>query len=173
MAIVLQASDLNEGVFINLLRDSIWPDNARIMAFGVAQARFEFYSGGNTRDLLGFEQGRIFSPEGELKWRKIDSWFRTVYLGEGGFLELADESSMLLDLTSRGNEVLLWGERTDLEPEWLEHHVPHIFKYPFSGGSIRGGRLAMIIQEWLDSAGRVQYLRYVDLIEKGGSYASR
>jgi hypothetical protein len=120
-------------------------------------------------------RGRIFSSAGELQWRLMDGRYRVVYLGEeagifGDSQPLKDESGNLAGLRPVGRSQILWGERTDMEKEWLEQSVLRIFHYPFEGGSVPRGRLQVVVEEWRRPDGTAAFFRWCGLREtqKGG-----
>jgi hypothetical protein len=165
--VTLQAADLAPARFVDVVRGTRWPENTRVMALAAAQAWFA-YLHEVPEEALTAEQGRIFHQGGELRWRVVDDQVRAVYLGADALDGLTDASEMLEGLARRERILLLWGERTDLEPEWRERQVPHVFRYPFHGGALSRGRLGVVIEEWVDSAGLVRFARYVDVRELEG-----
>jgi hypothetical protein len=166
MAVTVQSSDLSLDALLELVRKSEWPESTRIMAFSVAQTSFTFLRGANDDLIRVSEQGRIFHSGGELRWRVVEGGIRAVYLGDEGLVGLEDAADALQGLVPRQRVGLLWGERTDLEPEWLERQVPHVLRYPFQGGKIARGRLAIRMEEWVDGEGIVRFARYMDLEER-------
>ena len=138
-----------------------------LLAFSPARALFEIL---NTDESFFkyTDQGRVFSPEGELKWRRIRDKMRVVFLGEVAPPEgLEDRSSELSDLKVV-SELILWGERTDTKNEWIEQQVPHRFQYPVFTTRYNRGRAAIIIENWNDVFGFPQFSRYHSLKEMPG-----
>jgi hypothetical protein len=139
-----------------------------MLAFSPAQALFI------TLDLdqlilESSEQGRIFSAEGELKWRRVDDRMRVVYLGDEPPPDgLEDRSSELADLEKHHSELILWGARTDTKNEWIEQQVPHRFNYPISTTRYSRGRAVVLIENWIDSFGFTRFSRYHSLKEIQG-----
>jgi hypothetical protein len=106
------------------------------------------------------ESGRIFAPEGELRWRLVPAdspdtaaavhHCRLVFLGmhdwfpSSGLLAPRTE----LDQLSRHEselDVLLWGQQTEHTPgEWIELRIPHRFRYPVSEVLPEGTRGAAV-----------------------------
>ena len=109
------------------------------------------------------ESGRLFSPNGELKWRRLDDGgepsFRVVFLGSPDVLEneLADCSDLLRGLTRIEKRVFLWGQRTPVsEPDWVELRIPHRLRYPVEKPA---QRLQLVIESWVDESGAEQFRR--------------
>ncbi len=139
-----------------------------LLAFSPARALFEIL---NTDESFFkyTDQGRVFSPEGELKWRRIRDKMRVVFLGDVAPPEgLEDRSSELSDLKKVVSELILWGERTDTKKEWIEQQVPHRFQYPVFTTRYNRGRAAIIIENWNDVFGFPQVSRYHSLKEMPG-----
>ncbi len=117
------------------------------------------------------EQGRIFSPGGELKWRSMNGLQRVIYLGKDNIsAELKDCSEKMESLEQRDNELILWGVRTNKEPEWIEQQVPHRFSYPFSDDEYSRGRIVIEVESWCDSTGAPKFSRYrrlKEIVNKG------
>jgi hypothetical protein len=139
-----------------------------LLAFSPARALFENFALDQSF-IETTEQGRIFSPEGELKWRRVNDRMRVVYLGyepppEG----LEDRSSELADLERHHSEFILWGVRSDSKNEWIEQQVPHRFNYPISTAQYSRGRAAISIESWIDSFGFAKFSRYHSLKEIPG-----
>ncbi|MBW1987361.1 MAG: hypothetical protein JRI50_09100 [Deltaproteobacteria bacterium] len=169
----LYARDLDPEEFLKVVEETTWPKDSILMAFSPAQARFSWFRYDATF-LRSSDQGRIFSPAGELKWRRLDDKFRVIYLGETiPSLGLADHSALLKDLQPEQGELILWGVRTDRQDEWIEQQVPQRFVYPVSGEKISRGRVELVVENWLDSHGLPQFSRYHSLKEcQGERHAS-
>lgn len=169
----LLSEDLDIDSFLDLLEKHSWPEDALIMAFTPAESRFGRFAF-DAPFIIRTEQGRIFSPAGELRWRPIEGKIRTVYLGtEPPSSILTDFSWELEEFTPRQRELLLWGERTDSLPVWLEQSAPHRFNYPIYTANHPRGRVALVIEEWIDHAGIPQFARYHGIKEiQGGNHAA-
>jgi hypothetical protein len=92
------------------------------------------------------ESGRLFAPDGELKWRLIpeDSpdgeetakRCRLVFLGTRDWFpsdeRLAPRTELeQLSPSASSLDVILWGQQTEYTPdEWIELRIPHRFRYP-------------------------------------------
>ncbi len=165
----LMTQDLAQDAFLTLIRNYDAADNPLLMAFAPAQARFEAFKI-DTQFLAATDQGRIFSPSGELKWRRMDDLMRTVYMGEQNLApDLEDCSAKLKEAPQRQTtQLILWGVRTDLEQVWIEQQTPHRFAYPFTRGRYSRGRLAIEVENWCDSAGAPRFSRYCCLKEIKG-----
>ncbi len=161
----LYSNDLNLEDFLNVVKNFSCPKNTILMAFSPSTAYFDFFH--FDKKLLALtDQGRIFFPEGELKWRLCENQIRTVYMGydhpPGG---LVDYSSKMEGLKPEISELILWGTRTDLENEWIEQRVPHRFVYPVTSRNYYRGRVALVIENWKDSSGLVKFSRYHSIKE--------
>lgn len=164
----LHAGHLNLQDFIGLIRNLSWAQNALLMAFSPVHAYFNYFSFEESF-LAMTDQGRIFSPEGELKWCRIGGKIRVVCLGnQSPPAGLVDHSSEMEGLRLEKSEFVLWGIRTELEDEWIEQEVPHRFSYPLSGGNFARGRVALVVENWLDSGGLARFSRYHSLKEIPG-----
>lgn len=164
----LHAKDLSLEDFLTFLRNCSFPDDALLMAFSPDKAYFNLFQFDETF-FMKIDQGRIFSPEGELKWRRLGDLMRVVYLG-GVVLPfgLEDYSAEMEGLIPEQKEFILWGERTEKEDEWIEQQVPHRFHYPVSGKNYSRGRVALVMEFWMDSAGMAKFGRYHSLKEIPG-----
>ncbi len=170
----LQANNLALEQFIDLIRryhgQSIQDSQSQplLLAFSPAQAAFNALVF-DEPFLKVTDQGRIFSPEGELNWRRIGGNMRTVYLGEVAPPEgLEDRSSELVGLEKDNSEIVLWGERTETKNEWIEQQVPHRFQYPISTTQHARGRAAIVVEHWNDEFGFARFSRYHSLKEIRG-----
>ncbi len=169
MAVHLCSGDLSPGRFLELINAHSWPEAAILMAFTPAEARLIRFVGDDLF-LSTTEQGRIFSPEGELRWRSLGQTIRMVYLGYPQISnDLSDYSSELETLSPFNQRFLLWGERTDSQNEWLEQQTPHRFNYPIDSAQFPRGRAALVVEQWVNAAKIPQFSRYHSIIEvKGG-----
>ncbi len=164
---VLLAGDLTPPQLAQFLAAQSWSQDTLCMAFAPHAFRFEAFT--EPDDFLAAsEDGRVFGPRGECRWRKMGSLLRTVYLGEScaaGPAELEDLSGELEGLTPGRQGVFLWGVRTDLEAEWIEQQVPHRFVYPVEGSQHKRGRVRLVIEEWRDGHGTPRFSRFHHLEE--------
>lgn len=167
---VLQCADMPVFGLAPLVSGVQWPEDVRILAFRSADWKFEPISAVDPSWLDGTLEGRIFSPAGELRWRKVANMFRVVYLGKEPTVSGLDEySHELANLKPAVKEVLLWGVRSDLEQEWLEQQVPQYFSYPLKGGVISRGRVALSIEQWSSTLGGTPcFGRYHSIREVSG-----
>ncbi len=115
-------------------------------------------------------QGRIFSPESELQWRRMGEKLRLVYLGESLPPEGLENCSKELDQLERETgEFFLWGVLTEKENRWIEQQVPVEFKYPVTENQYPRGRIKLVVEKWIDASGDARFSRYHSLKEtKGG-----
>ena len=166
----LCASDLEAENFLNLVNSHSFPVDAILVAFSPAEAKFENYSFEEHKKFLSqTEQGRIFSPHGELKWRRLDGRIRVVYLGnESPLAGLENCSKELTGLAFETGELFLWGIRTDLKDEWLEQQTPRRFIYPNIEKNFPRGRVILVVEKWMDSNGIIKFSRYKSIKEIEG-----
>ena len=161
----LNADDLSGDDFIALVREGTWPEEALMMGFTPADFKFERFSF-DEKFLERTDQGRIFFPDGELRWRRTGEQNRVVYLGNVPmFSSLADYSAEMEGLEAETEQLLLWGIRTDTENEWVEQHVPHRFAYPISTSEFSRGRVALTVEKWIDRSGLPRFSRYCSIEE--------
>lgn len=111
--------------------------------------------------------GRLFTPEGELRWRIIaalgTSCCRTVFLGNVDWVPegLDDQSYHLQDLQPYPRRFFLWGQQTESTPqEWVELRIPHRFQYPVSP---QARHVQLVAEQWQDDSGEPHFLRLRDL----------
>lgn len=163
LACQASASDLNR-----IVSRHTWSEDALLLAFSMNRFWFEPMND-QAEYLMETDQGRIFSPQGELKWRLVDKNYQLVYLGENGPSEFVEDySHELQGLTLFTKSLFLWGERTNLEREWIEQQVPHRFDYPVKTNIHKKGRIKLLIQEWQNNAGAPCFSRYHSLQEVKG-----
>ncbi|MFW5961171.1 MAG: hypothetical protein ACOCP7_01840 [Desulfohalobiaceae bacterium] len=144
------------------------PEPALLLAFAPDRFWLEPWQN-QAKDMARTEQGRVFGPHGEVKWRMVNQGFQLVYLGESGPRDwLADASSELSELHPAWRDILLWGQRTDLEPEWIEQQVPHRFNYPLSSQEHKRGRVKIRLEEWRNKSELPCFVRYHSLQEAEG-----
>ncbi|MDA3898207.1 MAG: CRISPR-associated protein Csx19 [Desulfobacteraceae bacterium] len=164
----LHSKDFAPEDFVTFIRQCHFPEDALMMAFSPAESFFEKFKLDELY-LKTTDQGRIFWDGGELKWRRVDGQMRVVYLGKDTPPEgLDDFSDEMKELDDKPDELILWGIRTDTEPEWIEQQVPQRFAYPVSGNQYSRGRVAVVVENWLDSSGIVRLSRYQSLKEISG-----
>ena len=111
--------------------------------------------------------GRLFAPDGELRWRVIaalgEVCWRTVFLGDADWTEdvLDDYSDVLETLQPRCERYYLWGQQTEASPgEWIELRIPHRFRYPVAGDC---RHVKAVVEQWRDDVGESHFLRLCDL----------
>ena len=117
--------------------------------------------------LIRSTSGRLFAPDGELRWRVIpslgESCWRTVFLGNADWVGTAldDYSNRLHDLHPHQDSFFLWGQQTDATPdEWIELRIPHRFNYPISDNP---RSVSIVVEQWNDDAGEPHFVRLCDL----------
>ncbi|MCR4289371.1 MAG: CRISPR-associated protein Csx19 [Candidatus Scalindua sp.] len=118
-------------------------------------------------------EGRIFSEEGEIKWRKIGDTLRVVYLGvETPLSNLIEYTHELKCLEKEYDSFILWGQRYikegNLMNEWIEQQVPHRFVYPVVNNDARYDRLGIKIENWTDKEKikEIKFNRYHSIVER-------
>ncbi|MCP5109095.1 MAG: hypothetical protein GY950_37280 [bacterium] len=164
----LYTADFPPGDFLAVLKQFQLAAESLLLAFSPAEFKFERFVL-NESFLAAADQGRIFSPEGELKWRRVGNNMRLVYLGNPVHAEgFTDYSAQLEPLKPDQYELILWGIRTDTKNEWIEQQVPHRFDYPVTGKPISRGRVALVVERWLDSGGLPRFSRYHHIKEIKG-----
>ena len=141
-----------------------WPKDALLLAFSASRFRFELLKD-SSEVSAQTDQGRIFSPKGELRWRRVEHGIRCVFLGENSPEGLKDHSSSLQGLSPEKKRVFLWGVRTDSEQEWIEQQVPHRLVYPLTEDPVDRGRVVLIMENWIDQEGNTVFSRYHSLTE--------
>lgn len=163
----LLAQDLDPEAFLKLLAETSWPKDCLLLAFTPAAARLAPYAF-DREFLAATDQGRVFGPWGELKWRRLEGLVRVVYLGEDLSLHLTDYSYQLAELEAGEDTLYLWGRRTDLQNEWLEQQVPQRFAYPIGDKTLSRGRVALRVEHWGPPNGWPVFSRYHSLAETAG-----
>ena len=111
--------------------------------------------------------GRLFAPEGELRWRTIpalgDACWRVVFLGTVDWVgtALKDHSDNLDNLHPHQDSFFLWGQQTQTTPEeWIELRIPHRFQYPITGNP---DRVKVVVEHWHDDLGEPHFVRLCHL----------
>lgn len=171
----LLAQDMPSEELVGMVGDAAWPEDSLIMLFSPTHDplfdRFRF----EEALVKAADQGRIFSPKGEFKWRRMGLWVRAVYLGnDASPVALLDHSHELDGMASTLEELILWGVRSDLRTEWIEQQVPHRFDYPVDGKRYSRGRISLVVEHWIDGSGIRRFSRYHSVKEiQGESDAAR
>ena len=190
MTAFLKAADLTQDAFLKLIENLhldtdtstcyIWieaPDGWTLDAWdrkSGTESEICWYTAGQTpsqessRDcVIKSTSGRLFAPEGELRWRTIpalgDSCWRVTFLGNVDWVgtALADYSDSLSNLHPHRDSFYLWGQQTPTAPEeWIELRIPHRFQYPIVGSSTR---VQVIIEQWSDDTGEPHFVRLCHL----------
>ncbi len=122
---------------------------------------------GSDAYLARSKSGRLFAPDGELRWRLMlgpgKSRWRTVFLGDADWVGagLDDYSSCLTGLLPARCHYLLWGKQTAATPgEWVDLRIPHRFRYPLAAEC---RNVVAIIEQWTDTSGEPHFIRLCDL----------
>lgn len=116
--------------------------------------------------------GRLFAPDGELRWRVIaalgETCWRTVFLGDADWVGdvLEDCSGVLKTLRPERERYYLWGKQTEASPEeWIELRIPHRFRYPVAGAGLH---VRAVVEQWRDDVGEPHFFRLCDLEPAAG-----
>ncbi len=122
---VLCSMDLPGEKAVEAIVGHPFPEDAIVLAFTPVEAAMGVFRP-DVSLVDRSEEGRVFSPEGELRWRRLGPVVRMVYLGaimpnHPGWI---DGSRHLAGLRPQYSDFLLWGVRSDLESEWPEHQLP-------------------------------------------------
>jgi hypothetical protein len=166
----LSTGDVPQDAFMTMIQSYSWPEDTLLMVFTPIHAHFERYAF-DEELFMETEQGRLFSPAGEFRWRRMASVIRCVFLGDNpGPETLTDYSAELTGLSATRRQFFLWGERTETEDTWLEQQTPHRFSYPIDSARFPRGRAALVVEDWCDHAGIPRFSRYHSITEvKGGN----
>ncbi|OQX24702.1 MAG: hypothetical protein BWK80_19380 [Desulfobacteraceae bacterium IS3] len=146
---LLHADDLNTEDFVEMIRKASFPEKSLLMTFSPAQAYFLPFRF-NESYLIGTDQGRIFSPQGELKWRRVGDKMRVVYLGDKPPDGLEDYSTKMSDLKSEQSCFILWRIGIAKKAAWIYKEFPD-------------GQVAIVVEKWLDLYGSARFSRYHSL----------
>ncbi|CAN2041394.1 conserved hypothetical protein [Candidatus Magnetomoraceae bacterium gMMP-15] len=157
----LCSNDLTIEDFLDLVNNFSFPKESRLMAFSPAKACFEEFHFEESFLKLT-DQGRIFSPEGELKWRRLDGMMRVVYLGEMSAPEvLIDYSSKLKNLKPQQSELILS----------KKYKLPNQSSNPVSDKKY--STEILVVENWIDSAKMIKFSRYHSRKYKESNNASK
>lgn len=164
---ILYANDLLRQDFIETIKNQTWQTMPIVIAFTLEQAYFQEFKFDN--GLFGqTTEGRIFSEEGEIKWRRLGEMLRVVYFGVGTPPQnLIDYTADLDELKESYTSFILWGRRYIkdgvLTNEWIEHQVPHRFTYPIVKNDTKGNRVCVKVENWSNNVGEIKFSRYHSL----------
>jgi hypothetical protein len=145
----LHANDLSSDDFIEMVRNASFPEKSLLMSFSPAKAYFVPFLFDESY-LVGTDQGRIFSPEGELKWRRIRDKIRVVYLGDNSPDGLENHSTEMSGLKSEQHRFILWRIGIAKKAAWIYKEFPE-------------GQVYLVVEKWLDSSGSARFSRYHSL----------
>jgi hypothetical protein len=141
-----------------------------------AGVRFEAYDSGV--QFGDWERGRVFCPDYELRWEKLDGAYQAVLVGNAPSLNgFVVATEVDLDRASaQTHGYLLWGQRVEDEKlsligvehtpngqVYLELRIPRILRYPVSDKS---RQVRLRVREYIDpKSGDLLYYRFVGLEE--------
>ncbi len=129
----------------------------------------------SSENLEGWERGRIFHDNFELRWEKQDGVFVIVYIGEPTELPMPHTES-LSEFETQDETYYLWGERMSADtlkaigqPEatnlFLELQIPRLLPYPVPDGSGKS-RVKISARHYLNSeTGDLEFYRFRHLEE--------
>ncbi len=156
--------------FIDLLR-KLFPQRCYYLAQRADDCRFHFYNPGEAGWLADhWTEGRVFSSEAEVRWRK---------LGAEGFevMALAEEDIGLepFGLEPDGIEwqavkregarggIYLWGAYREDLGRWVETRIPRRLFYPVEEDRKEGRFVRLSHVDYYAPNGAVQFVRLTDL----------
>lgn len=166
---ILYANDLTRQAFAETIKKQIWQTMPIVIAFTLEHAYFQDFTCNDTL-FVQTTEGRIFSAEGEMKWRRLGEKLRVVYLGTGvppqNLIDYTPELDNLVkeeDLT----HFVLWGRRyvKDGTNEWIEHQVPHRFTYPCVKNDSGNNRICVRVENWVNNVKETKFSRYHSITE--------
>ncbi len=168
---ILYANDLSRQDFTETIRNQIWQTTPIVIAFTLEHAYFQEFEF-NNQLFVQTTEGRIFSPEGETKWRMVGEKLRVVYLGVGVPPQnLIDNTLELGNLVKEENltHFVLWGKRFlkegVLTNEWIEHQVPRRFTYPCAKNDSANNRICVRVENWVNNVKETKFSRYHSIME--------
>lgn len=145
------------------LMERLFPDSARCCYIREKVEEIDF---GRGRPPEVWKRGRLFSVKSELRWKMIgEEKFQTQFLCEGEFppdhpFEITEEEWQV----SEDKPILLWGERKEGRPYWVEVRVPRALEYPLE----EPGQQAVIITvDYLGPRWAVQFTRFKEVKRYG------
>lgn len=114
--------------------------------------------------LDAWDEGRVFSPHAEVRWRRMGASFSLLLLTEdegtlpSGWQILAGPWMATRHEPSEG--VLLWGNRQDGWPHWIEVRIPRPLVYPVSKTT---GRVRVGWVDYRDQQGTPRFVRLTEV----------
>ena len=186
MTVFLKAADLTQDAFLKLIENLCFdadtstcyiyiesPDGWALDTWNLKK-EMRWYGAGHetvkksSQDCLAKSTaGRLFAPDGELRWRTIPALgatcWRVVFLGNVDWVSeaLEDHSDSLNNLHPHQDSFFLWAQQTETTPdEWIELRIPHRFEYPIAGNP---KRVRVVTEQWKDSTGEPHFVRLCNL----------
>ena len=123
-----------------------------------------------------WEHGRIFHDNFELKWKKQDSTFVVIYIGEPKDLPMLDNNRELFDFELHDHDYYLWGEKvtadtleligqSETENLFLELQIPRFLYYPVSNKN-KKFRVKLSVRHYQNAkTGHLEFYRFRHLEE--------
>lgn len=168
---ILCANDLFRRDFVETIKNQTWQTTPIVIAFTLEHAYFQDFKF-NDKLFGQTTEGRIFSEEGEIKWRRLGEKLRVVYLGTGVPPQnLINYTSELDNLVKEEDlaHFILWGRRYVKDGfrtnEWIEHQVPHRFTYPFVKNDSVNNRIGIRVENWVNNVKETKFSRYHNITE--------
>jgi len=112
-------------------------------------------------------QGRVFGPQGELRWRRSRGLTHLVLITDletANLMALGFEGCVALPSVSGDDgltEYYLWGENQHGKGVWLEGRIPKPLHYPLA---FTAKCAKMRVREYRNERGVVEFVRYVEVI---------
>ncbi len=168
---ILYANDLLRQDFIETIKNQTWQTTPIIIAFTLERAYFQDFE---FNDILFVQttEGRIFSAEGEIKWRMVGEKLRVVYLGTGVPPQNLKDYTPELDNLRKEEDLthfVLWGRRYVKDGskanEWIEQQVPHRFTYPCAKNDSANNRICVRVENWVNNVKETKFSRYHSITE--------
>lgn len=107
-------------------------------------------------DITGWERGRIFCPDWELRWDQQNMLYTGIPLSIDNFKQTLD----LRLYTKHEASYYLWGQR-EAPNRFIELQIPRVLHYPVE--ATEKGRVKLRAAEWFDAAGNLVASRMTGL----------
>jgi hypothetical protein len=135
----------------------------------VDEIHFERFHTATLSDPSRWQEGHIFGPDAELRWRRRGEQYRVTLRTESPGATLAwphPPTSLLVSAEWTEQQLRLWGEHRpenvqDGAPFWLETQVPRLLYYPLSGAPVA---VALAARLYTPLDGTSRFVRFLDLV---------